>query len=337
MFDVKCVMKMKLPARTPSTAGNPGFSSSSQILCGIFSLVAGLILSLAGPIPVVAESAPVVHLYCAQDQVFAEPILAEFHQSTGIRVLPVFDSEAVKTVGLANRLLAERRHPVGDVFWGNEEFRCRQLAAAGVFRETNSWIAFGHRSRRMVINPQRLATAAAPQSLVELTNQAWRGKISFAFPGFGTTATHFMALRQAWGEARWLQWCRALAANRPFIEEGNSQVVRRVARGEAWVGLTDSDDIAAGRREGWSVAALPAGPEMLMLPNTVGVVRECPHPEAAEALFNFLSRPGVQERLIAADALEAGAVFGPSLQPNWPALLVDLDRATVQIRKLFRP
>jgi hypothetical protein len=31
------------------------------------------------------------------------------------------------------------------VFWGNEEMRTRQLAAQGVFRETNGWAAFGHR------------------------------------------------------------------------------------------------------------------------------------------------------------------------------------------------
>ena len=93
-----------------------------------------------------------VIVYAAQDQVYAEPILREFENSTGIKVKAVYDSEAVKTVGLANRLLAERSHPQCDVFWGNEEMRARQLAAQGVFRETNGWAAFGHRSRRIVIN-----------------------------------------------------------------------------------------------------------------------------------------------------------------------------------------
>ena len=90
--------------------------------------------------------------YCAQDQVYAEKIFADFEKQTGIRVLAVYDSEAVKTVGLANRLLAEQRHPQCDVFWGNEEMRTRLLAAKGVFRETNGWAAFGYRSRRLVIN-----------------------------------------------------------------------------------------------------------------------------------------------------------------------------------------
>src|SRR5664279_3964160 len=94
---------------------------------------------------------PTVILYCAQDQVFAEPLLAEFTRQTGIRARAVFDSEAVKTVGLANRLLAEKDHPQCDVFWGNEELRARQLAAQGVFRATNGFTTFGFRSRRIVI------------------------------------------------------------------------------------------------------------------------------------------------------------------------------------------
>ena len=71
-----------------------------------------------------------------------------------------------------------------------------------------------------------------------------------ANPQFGTTAAHFQALRQYWGEAKWESWCRALAANRPLLVDGNSVVVKFVAQGEALVGLTDSDDIADGQLKG---------------------------------------------------------------------------------------
>jgi len=54
---------------------------------------------------------------------YAEPIFREFEKQTGIKVLAVYDNESVKTVGLANRLLAERSHPQCNVFWGNEEMR----------------------------------------------------------------------------------------------------------------------------------------------------------------------------------------------------------------------
>src|SRR5262245_32124089 len=77
--------------------------------------------------------------YVAQDQVYAEPIFKEVEKQTGIQVRAVYDSEAVKTVGLANRLLAEKNHPQCDVFWGNEEMRTRQLAAQEVFRAVDGW------------------------------------------------------------------------------------------------------------------------------------------------------------------------------------------------------
>lgn len=306
------------------------------LMSGVFWVFCGLLPWTAWT--ACGETSPVVHLYCAQDQVFAEPILEEFRKATGVRVLPVFDSEAVKTVGLANRLNAERRHPVADVFWGNEEMRCRQLNAMGIFRETNAWKSFGARSRRLVYNPQRVASAATPRSVSALTNAAWRGRVSLAYPGFGTTATHLMVLRQTWGDARWQAWCRALAENRPFLEEGNSQVVRRVARGEAWIGLTDSDDIAAGQREGLSVAPVQSVSELMLLPNTVAVIRDCPHPEAAELLFHHLTQPAVMARLVAAGALEASPLEqGDWLQPDWPTVLRDIDRSSALIRKLFRP
>src|SRR2546425_13176607 len=74
-----------------------------------------------------------VIVYASQDEVYAEPILEEFTKETGTKVRAVYDSEAVKTVGLANRLLAERAHPQCDVFWNNEEFRTGQLPSHNVF------------------------------------------------------------------------------------------------------------------------------------------------------------------------------------------------------------
>src|SRR5258706_2787199 len=134
--------------------------------------------------------AKVVVVYASQDEVYAEPILQEFTRQTGIKVKAVYDSEAVKTVGLANRLLAERARPRCDVFWNNEELRTRQLAAQNLFRETNAWVAIGFRSRGMAINTDRLSLAAAPKSLLELTNESWRGKVALAYPFFGTTSAH---------------------------------------------------------------------------------------------------------------------------------------------------
>jgi len=317
---------------------------------GGWGVIVGVLLSCSRA-PTSATQA--VILYCAQDQVFAEPILAEFTRQTGIPVKSVFDSEAVKTVGLANRLLAERQNPVCDVFWGNEELRTRQLVAAGVFLETNGWAAFGQRSRRMVFNTNQVrdvrtqvpadlsersnSRVDAPTSLLDLTNSPWRGKVSLAFPLFGTTATHFLALRQRWGESNWLSWCRALAANQPFLEEGNSQVVKRVARGEALIGLTDSDDITAGQREGLPVAAGPIGPESLLIPNTVALVAKDGgiRPEA-QRLFEYLQEPSAQVALIRAGALEPEVETQSLELLDWNRLVQELDVGVAQLQDVFR-
>jgi iron(III) transport system substrate-binding protein len=302
------------------------------VLAGM--LAALLLLALPGCQPKPQE----VVIYCAQDQVYAEPLFQDFTQETGLRVRPLFDSEAMKTVGLANRLLAEREHPQADVYWGNEELRSRQLAARDVFRPTNAWAAFGYRSRRLVVNTNLLAPGSAPTSLLELTNARWRGKVSLAYPLFGTTATHFLALRQQWGPTNWLAWCRALATNEPFLEEGNSGVVKRVGRGAAVLGLTDSDDVQAGQREGLSVVGLPLTAEALLIPNTVGVIRQAPHPEAAQRFFEWVQRPTTMQKLVAAGALEgaaATAIKAPTLQPDWGMVLRDLTPATEELKQIF--
>jgi iron(III) transport system substrate-binding protein len=279
-----------------------------------------------------------VVVYAAQDQEYAEPVLKKFTGETGIKARIVYDSEAVKTVGLANRLLAERSRPQCDVFWGNEELRTRQLAAQGVFRETNGWAAFGFRTRRIVVNTNKvpLLNASTAVSLQELTGPQWRGKVALAYPMFGTTSTHFHALRAAWGETNWLTWCRALQANKPFLVDGNSQVVKLVGRGEAWIGLTDSDDISAGQNNRLPIVALPLTQETLLIPNTVGVIRAGPNPRMAEKLFQFLQRPEVVDHLMAAQALEGAAPGSrPRLKVDWEVVLRDLEPATKQMKEVF--
>jgi iron(III) transport system substrate-binding protein len=281
---------------------------------------------------------PSVVVYCAQDQVYAEPLFKAFTEATGIRVLPIYDSEAVKTVGLANRLLAERENPRCDVFWGNEEMRTRQLASKGVFRETNGWSAFGYRSRRLVINTNQLSVSQVPQTLGSLIEPPWRGKVAMAYPQFGTTGAHLHALRQAWGAERWLAWCRAMVQNGTVLVDGNSTVVQLVGRGQAVLGLTDSDDIAAGIREGLPIAGFALPNDTLLIPNTVGIIRNAPHPEAAEQLRDFLLQASTAQRLVEVNALEGAdpADFSvPPLQPNWDQILADLEAATTQLNEVF--
>ena len=246
--------------------------------------------------------------------------LREFEKETGIEIRAVYDSEAVKTVGLVNRLLTERDNPQCDVFWNNEEFRTRQLAARDVFRQTNGWTHLGYRTRRIVINTNFITAATAPRTFSDATNGIWRGKVALAYPLFGTTATHFHALRQHWGDGGLGRMVPRAGGQQAL--SGGWQFGRRqkVSRGEAWWGFTDSDDIAGAQREGFPVAPLPITDETLFVPNTVGVIRNCPHPEAAERLYRIHFQPkGLRETggIARAGRRHAGAGHGGDGAGKW--------------------
>jgi len=286
---------------------------------------------------ILSAQANEVVVYVAQDQVYAEPILKEFERENGIRVRALYDSEAVKAVGLAQRLLAEKNHPRCDVFWNNEELRTRQLAAKQVFREKDGWVSVGSRGRSLVQNTSpACAGVEPPGSLRQLTNQVWQGKFALAYPLFGSTATHFMVLKEKWGGEAWLRWCEGLQANKPFMVDGNSVVLNLVARGEICLGLTDSDDIRFGQRKNWAVKAVPQFPEMLEIPNTIAIIRNSPNPQNADRLSKHLQSKSVLMRLVAAGALESiETPVAAVSEAEWKAILAGLEETTSQMKKIF--
>lgn len=275
----------------------------------------------------------VVVLYTSQDLIFAEPILREFTRQSGVRVKALYDSEAVKTAGLANRLLAEKGNPQCDVFWSNEELRARQLEQSGVF-VPGSMVQVGHRRRYLIFNTNLVSTTRVPSTARELADPSWRGKVVLAYPLFGTTTAHFLALRQRWGERTWIDWCQALQKNRPLLVDGNSVVVQLVGRGEAWVGLTDSDDCAIGKRNGLPIDGRPLESDGLPVPNSIALVRGAPNPEAGRQLLEFLSRPEIANELVRHLALE-GAGTLPGGVENWPKLLTELEPSLEFLKKTF--
>ncbi len=274
-------------------------------------------------------------VYASQDQVFAQPLLEEFTEETGIKVRAVFDSEAVKTVGLVNRLIAEASNPRCDVFWNNEEFRTRQLEQRGLLRSERPWVAFGERRRVLAVNTNLVAPSRWPRGMIELTNHSWRGKVAFSYPVFGTTSSHFLALHQRWGERNWEVWCRTFVGNEPKMVDGNSVAARLVARGEAEVALTDSDDLEMIRRSGAPVVGVPLEGEGFVIPNTVAVLRGAPHPEEAEILCQFLTRKEALQKLQTSGALQEKIAAAQEESVDWEELLSSHERVIHQLKELF--
>jgi iron(III) transport system substrate-binding protein len=297
------------------------------------AVIAAVIASLCLPIlGWIHKGENVVIIYTSQDQEYAEPIFNNFTKQTGVKVRAVYDNEAAKTVGLVNRLIAEKNNPQCDVFWNNEELRTRQLARDGIVN--SNWVAFGMRTRRLVVTTNLLPLARAPHDVLALTNKEYFGKVALAYPLFGTTSAHFLALREHLGQPGWENWCRALAANKPLVVDGNSVVVKMVGKGEAIVGLTDSDDVINGQREGLPVDSVLLQKDGFEIPNTAAIVSNAPHGSAAKKLVDYLQSPEVLADLRKAGAIEpSNRATNSSI--NWNDLLATQNQNLEFLKGLF--
>ena len=284
---------------------------------------------------------PSVTVYASADESVARPVFERFERETGIRVDAKFDTEATKTTGLASVLRAERERPRADVFWSNEMAANVALAAEGVTRRLpddllpravtdghptawrsadGAWLALAGRARVIVYAPDRVQSP--PTAWTSLLAPRWKGRIAMADPRFGTTRGHFGAMKAYWDATAMPGYFEAfaegLADNRPIIlTSGNAGVVDAVARGEADLGMTDTDDVLAAQARGLGIEmAFPRhafdasriGGGTFVIANTVAAVAGCPHPEQAAAFIRWFATASVERQLAEMTARHAPLV-----------------------------
>jgi iron(III) transport system substrate-binding protein len=265
-----------------------------------------------------ANSKGTVVVYSALDREFAEPVLNEFAKATGIRVLAKYDDESTKTVGLTNLLIQEAGRPRCDVFWNNEILNTLRLEQKGLLATYESpagatfpamyrspegyWHGFAARARILVVNTKLVAEQERPQSIFDLADEKWQGKIAMARPVAGTTATHVACLFAVLGEERAKEFFRGLKENRVQILGGNKQVAQACAAGQIVFGLTDTDDAIVEIERSAPVSVIYPDREAeqlgtLFIPNTLAIVKSCPHDAQARQLVDYLLSPEVEELL----------------------------------------
>ncbi|HEX8521980.1 MAG TPA: extracellular solute-binding protein [Tepidisphaeraceae bacterium] len=278
-------------------------------------------------------SAPVVVLYTSVDEPIARRIVAGFEKETGIRVVLQTDTEATKSVGLAERVRAEKTKPQADVFWSNEPFHTINLAREGLLEAYESpaareipeqyrsreklWASVGLRARVIAARTE----AGAPRGLEDLGKGEFKGKLAMARPTAGTTGGHVAALYVVWGNERARAYFGALRANEIRLLGGNSVVAEQVAAGNFVAGLTDNDDCAAASEEIRKVAMVfpdQQGAGTLMIPTTVGMVKGGAHRENAKKLVDYLLSSACEQKLIEAQFVLTGvrdATAGGKIKP----------------------
>ena len=111
----------------------------------------------------------------------------------------------------------------------------------------------------------------------------------------------------------WRQTSRASSS-------GNAGVIDAVARGEADIGTTDTDDVLAAQARGLKLAMVfprhahdagVAGGGTYLIPNTLGLVAGSPHPREAAAFLAYMRSPDVERRLAGAPWRHVPLVVAP--------------------------
>jgi iron(III) transport system substrate-binding protein len=263
-----------------------------------------------------AQIAGPVVLYTSVDEPYVRPLVEQFKRETGIDVTLVTDAEASKSVGLAEKLRAEKDHPNADVWWSNECFLTINLADEDVLAPYESPSAADvpaqfkdpqHRWAGSVLRVRTMVAAPGhgfhPTGLSDFLRPEVKGRIAIARPTAGTTGGHVAALYVLWGNDRADDFFRKLHTNGVILVGGNSMVAETVARGDLWLGLCDNDDAAdASTNVGKLEAVLPDQGDgqdgTLGMPCTVGLVNGSPHPEAARKLIDFLLSSRADQKLI---------------------------------------
>jgi iron(III) transport system substrate-binding protein len=299
-----------------------------------------------------------VVVYTSVDQVFSEPVLKAFQKKTGIKVKPLFDVEAAKTVGLVNRLIAEKPNPKADVFWNSEVSRTILLTKREslspyrsvhwsvfpeIFKDKEGyWTGFSARARVLLHNTNLIKENEVPESIFDLVKSPWKKKVTIAYPLFGTTATHVAALYTALGPEKTEEYLRNLVKNEVVVVDGNSVTRDLVVEGKAAVGFTDTDDAQVAIAKGKPVKMTypdRKGMGTLLIPNTVALVKKGPNPQAGKKLIDYLLSEEAESALAFGEAAQMPLRKGvkkPSYLPDISeirAMEVDYSKVAENIEK----
>lgn len=267
--------------------------------------VLGIVLIVPWLLDRRTQSDKTLVLYCAHDAVFADSIIRQFETATGIVVQVRYDEETNKSLGLTNLLISEKAQPRCDVFWNNQTLGTIRLKQEGLlssvdptvsaripnqFKDAdNQWCGFAARLRVHIVNTDKMEPT--DEAITAALESDSLSNVAIAVPLFGTTLSHYAVLGDQMGLDGLKAWHKSLRHRGIREARGNGAVKDLVAEGACDFGFTDTDDAFAAIDDGKPVTMLPVRLETgqtICLPNSVAMIHNCPHPDAALTFIRYL-------------------------------------------------
>ncbi|HEY8417445.1 MAG TPA: iron ABC transporter substrate-binding protein [Limnochordales bacterium] len=213
------------------------------------ALLASLILAVVFGFHGTAAGQELV-VYSGRSEALVAPVFEQFTQATGIRVVVRYGD----TAQLAATILEEGQRSPADVFFAQDAGALGALAAAGRLEvlpphvleavdprlrsPEGVWVGVTGRARVIVYNTDLVSKDELPQSIWDLLDPRWKGRIGWA-PTNASFQAFVTALRVLEGEDRAEQWLRGMLANQPRAYPNNRVIVDAVGRGELLLGLVN--------------------------------------------------------------------------------------------------
>lgn len=198
----------------------------------------------------VAGTGNEVTLYSGRTENLIEPVLEAFACSTGISVQVRWGS----STQLALLIDEEGNRSPADIFLSRSPGPVGFLESKGLLgtisndvlelvSEENrsvqgSWIGFSGRKRVLVHNIDLVPETELPNSVFDLTDEKWRGKV--AIPGTnGSFVDWFTVFRDQYGTDTATKWLNDMVSNDARYYPNNRSIVEAAGRGEIEMGLVN--------------------------------------------------------------------------------------------------
>lgn len=187
-------------------------------------------------------------IYSGREEELIAPLLEQFTEATGIEVEVRYGDSAE----LAATIAEEGSNSPADVFFaqdpgslGSVDAQLAELPAEILdrvdarFRDADGlWVGTSGRSRVLAYNTEALSEDQVPDSVLDLTDPKWKGRIGIA-PTNASFQAFVTAMRLSLGEDATRQWLLDLRENAPKEYEKNTPIVEAVAAGEIDLGLVN--------------------------------------------------------------------------------------------------
>jgi iron(III) transport system substrate-binding protein len=189
-------------------------------------------------------------VYSGREEELVAPLFERFEKETGIDVEVRYGDSAE----LAATIAEEGGNSPADVFFAQDPGSLGAVEAQGLlgqlpdsildrvnerFRDPDRhWVGTSGRVRVVVYNTDEVSTDELPQSVLDVVEPKWKGKIGIA-PTNASFQAFVSAMLLQRGEDATRDWLRQLKENDPKLYEKNTPIVEAAAAGEIEIGLVN--------------------------------------------------------------------------------------------------